>query len=455
MWRDQFAYFIDPLRADSEIPDDEFRRLFFRESSRFGLPVAGFILLTATHRCFLVAERVNLPQDALAVVTMVIAGLGMLAIFLQFCRGKVPPERTESVILGMLVLAAADIAVFSYIHPNTKSAIEGAQFVAFCFSFIAIRYRLVLFLFLLVTFITVTFSPPGYLQLDLNTLLPDTLATLAVVWLLLRVKSIGIRQLARAQYKSQQKSIELAQTVEQLRTEVEERRKAEAKRKESEEQLRALSRQFINIQEHERAHLSRELHDELGQTLTAARLTLDGIKRQAAPELAESVAETIQLIAESIKQVRGLATELRPGLLDQLGLEAAIQWSVDRFRTRSNLEWSFESTNGHPRFTSAIEAACFRIAQEAMTNAVRHSSARRVEVKCYTSDRHLTLSVQDDGVGFYPNESESDSAARIRLGLLGMRERAESLGGKLYIQSEPGRGTSIEVTFEREPAKHD
>ncbi|MBY0588360.1 sensor histidine kinase [bacterium] len=453
MWKSISRFMLGSREAGSDIPPEAYSELFNKEAVRFVVPLAAFIFLVASHRCYLMMEFVQWPGDWLPIVVMSAVGSAMLIIFIQLWRGKIAPRFGEITIFVMLLLASADIAVFSAFHPNTTNALEGAQFVTFCFAFIAVHYRFVVVIFFVVSSLTIFFSPPGYLHLEPTKLLTDGIATLLLVWLLLRVKSSGIRHLALAQWRALQKSAELTQTVQQLRVEVEERRRAEAERRKSEAQLRALSREVIEIQEKERAHLSRELHDELGQMLTAAHLSLDGIKRRVSPEIAGLIADTSQMIAESIDQIRDLATELRPRLLDQLGLEAAIQWSVDRFRNRSPFEWSFKATSGSLRFPIPVEAACFRIAQEAMTNAVRHARPQQVDVTCSTTENELTVAVQDDGVGFDTNRTTDDQPTLQGLGLVGMRERAESLGGHLEIRSQTGAGTRVEVTFHRPSAQ--
>jgi signal transduction histidine kinase len=265
---------------------------------------------------------------------------------------------------------------------------------------------------------------------------------------MVRVKIYVTKHIVASRWQEREKSAQLVRTIEQLRSEVEERKRAEEKTRASEAQLRALSQEVINIQERERARFSRELHDELGQTLTAVKLSLDAIRRRAAGETAVAIEETSQLLADSIRQVRGIATELRPYLLDQLGLEAAIQWSVDRYRGKTDVDWRFESTNGFPRFPLPIEAACFRIAQEAMTNAVRHGHAQRITVGCHTDADFVRVTVFDDGVGF---AKSNEPATHQGLGLLGMKERAAALGGQLRIESRAGGGTLIEVIFRRNP----
>lgn len=237
--------------------------------------------------------------------------------------------------------------------------------------------------------------------------------------------------------------------IEQLQYEVEERRAAEAELRRKEEERRQLTHRLLTVQEMERGRISRELHDELGQILSAISLQVRDARRLASPVLAPRLDESADALRNAIDEVRRISTELRPSLLDDLGLESALRWSVERQSARSEPRVEFESRNGHGRFPLDVEAACFRIAQEALTNSLRHSRASLVRVRYDNSGRSLTVRVMDDGVGFDANEVRSRPIDRRGLGLLGMRERAESLGGRIVVQTSRGQGTIVEVAFER------
>ena len=242
---------------------------------------------------------------------------------------------------------------------------------------------------------------------------------------------------------------ELAQLVVQMSHEVEDRLAVEKELRKKEREFRGLSRKLLTLQETERARISRELHDQLGQDFTAVRFSLELLRRKLAPAVDESIDETIQLVNQSIDHVRGLAMELRPSLLDHLGLEAALRWNADRIRSHSPVAVTFESNNHGPRFSPSIEAASFRIAQEAMTNAVRHAQARSIVIRHENTANDLTVSVDDDGGGFDVPARIQDASPSSGLGLLGMRERAEDNGGELTIESKPGHGTKVQVVFHR------
>jgi signal transduction histidine kinase len=210
------------------------------------------------------------------------------------------------------------------------------------------------------------------------------------------------------------------------------------------ERLQTLSRKLVEMQEDERRRVSRELHDEAGQTLTSLLLTLRLLEREAGPGGAVTArAEDLRRIAESIQEtLHRVATGLRPVALDHLGLVPALQQLVGNFSTSGGPNIVLETLGfGDGRLTTEVETALYRIAQEALTNAVRHAAAREIAVVLERREGHLVLIVEDDGRGF-----DADLASRSgRLGMIGMRERAEMLGGRLLMESSPGSGTTIVV----------
>jgi PAS domain S-box-containing protein len=211
--------------------------------------------------------------------------------------------------------------------------------------------------------------------------------------------------------------------------------------KRAQDQLRRLSDGIMASQEKERAAVARELHDELGQVLTALRIDsvwlrdrLTGADEQAA----ERALMMCTLIENAIDEVRGMATRLRPGVLDDLGLVDALEWFSLDFEKRTGIKCVFTHRDV-PDINDAVATASYRIAQETLTNAARHSSATRVNVSLTTDDGHLTLAMVDDGCGF---EAENLLDSR-GLGVAGMRERAALIGGALEIYSQPGKGTRV------------
>jgi signal transduction histidine kinase len=209
----------------------------------------------------------------------------------------------------------------------------------------------------------------------------------------------------------------------------------------SQERYRSLSHRLLEQQERERAALSRELHDQLGQSLVAVSLNLEVIKDELSPASSARVPESMRAIKEMIEQVRTLAFELRPSMLDEFGLVRALRLLVERHGVRLGVSASFAATPTDIRAPREIETACFRIAQEALNNVASHARAHHVEVTLTGQDKELELMIRDDGIGF------SVDQLRSSLGLVGMRERAELVGGRLEIESAPGAGTTLRAHF--------
>ncbi|MGZ6123362.1 MAG: MHYT domain-containing protein [Myxococcales bacterium] len=212
----------------------------------------------------------------------------------------------------------------------------------------------------------------------------------------------------------------------------------------AQEMLSSFSHRLIAAQEAERQRVARELHDEIGQSLTAIRLDLDAMKHAARdPLLATRLSESIKMVDHALEEVRELSLDLRPPLLDEVGLVAALRSFVDREARRAGLNAVVLAEPQDIRLHPELETACFRIAQEALTNVVRHAGARNVRLELARTDKELHLRIVDDGKGF-------DVEAKGRpggLGLLGMRERALIAGGAIQIRSDPGRGTEVHVRF--------
>ncbi len=211
--------------------------------------------------------------------------------------------------------------------------------------------------------------------------------------------------------------------------------------KKAQTQLRRLSGSIMANQEKERSAIARELHDELGQVLTALRMDsvwMHERLKKADPEAAERALTMCRLIDKNIEDVRGMAFRLRPGVLDDLGLVDALEWYTADFEKRTEIACVFEHNN-IPYLDETVSTAAYRIAQEALTNVARHAAASHVEVALKTRNGLLTLSVADDGQGFdAPHLSESEG-----LGVAGMRERATLVGGALEVQSQPRKGTRV------------
>jgi PAS domain S-box-containing protein len=226
-----------------------------------------------------------------------------------------------------------------------------------------------------------------------------------------------------------------------------ERMEAEEQLHESRERLQALSRQLLTAQENERRRLAHELHDEVGQTLTAISVNLQAARAVGGKAARPHLGEAIAIVDQAIEQVRHLSLDLRPSMLDDLGLEAALRWYADRQIRRTGLAIHLDTNVGSCRLPAEMETACFRVAQEALTNVVRHARARRAWIELQQRGEALELAVRDDGIGFDPKAARKRAAEGASFGLLGMQERVELLGGELAIESRPGQGTSVRARF--------
>ena len=225
-------------------------------------------------------------------------------------------------------------------------------------------------------------------------------------------------------------------------------REQEKALEQSRSDLRALAERLHGVREAERTRLSREVHDVLGQQLTAIRLGAGWFGRNAPDD--EAVQARLDdlraIIDETIGHVRQIATDLRPGILDDFGLQSAIEWQAGQFEERTGLTCVVEAA-GDVEPPREVATAAFRIFQESLTNVARHAEASTVEVRLGLTPDTLLLTVSDDGRGLGP-----EAARRSRsLGVLGMRERARALGGTLHLDSVSGHGTTVECTLPLSP----
>jgi len=223
------------------------------------------------------------------------------------------------------------------------------------------------------------------------------------------------------------------------------RKRAEERLHESREQLRALSVYLQYVREEERTRIAREVHDELGQALTGIKLDLAWLAarlpRSQRPML-EKVGDMSAHIDATIQAVRRIATELRPGILDDLGLVAALEWQANEFQGRTGITCRVTNSVGPDvQLDADLNTAFFRIYQETLTNVIRHASATRVDVHIAAQEDAVVLTVRDNGRGITPAEIRD----RRSIGLLGMGERAALLGGKVDIKGSPGQGTEVTV----------
>ena len=228
-----------------------------------------------------------------------------------------------------------------------------------------------------------------------------------------------------------------------------ERQRAEAELNQSQEQLRALADRLVRAREEEATRIARELHDQFGRYLTTIKMDVRSIERDLAGEITSEVgrvlrdkAQTIgQTVDETVQTVRAIATQLRPGLLDDLGLAAAIEWQAGDFQKRSGISCSLTLTGEDPPVGRDQATALFRIFQEILTNVARHAQAAKIWVHLEEEHDAIVLEVEDDGVGI----SQAQLKEHRSLGLLGMRERALAFGGTVEIAGAPGQGTIVTV----------
>lgn len=209
----------------------------------------------------------------------------------------------------------------------------------------------------------------------------------------------------------------------------------------SRKRLQALSHRLVAVQEHERRLIARELHDEIGQALTGLKFSLETLETDSSRNNLEQIEDARQVTQQLLARVRDMSLDLRPAMLDDLGLLPALLWLTDRYSRRTGLEVQFRHSGLEKRLDSEIETAAYRIVQEALTNVARHAGQNvGAEVFVLASDGSLIVRVQDDGVGF---DVPDVVKKRNSTGISGMEERATLLGGSFTIESKPGRGTVV------------
>ncbi len=223
--------------------------------------------------------------------------------------------------------------------------------------------------------------------------------------------------------------------------------RAELEQREAmEESTRRLSARVLALQDEERRKFARELHDSLGQILTAAKLNMSALVKQYAGD--EQLAETEKFLDQAVLETRTISYLLHPPLLDELGFASAAQWYVQGFSERSGIKVETNVSPGVSRLPRPMELVLFRVLQESLTNVLRHSKSARADVALYTARRGVVLRIRDYGVGISPDtlESFSSTGADVGVGLAGMRERVREQGGQFDVISSPS-GTTLTVTM--------
>ena len=220
--------------------------------------------------------------------------------------------------------------------------------------------------------------------------------------------------------------------------------------------LQILSQRLMEIQELERRAIARDLHDEIGQALTAIKLNLRELgEYPTVGEAEKPVTDSLQILDQVLQHIRNLALDLRPSMLDELGLVPALRWYVGRQGKRAGWKTEFLAEETLPRPSSQVEIACFRLTQEALTNVARHAKASALQVRLDIRHRLLNLVIRDDGIGFDTTMIRLGGRTGTSVGLSGMEERVRLAGGSLTIHSTAGVGTEIHATFplDLEPAE--
>lgn len=211
--------------------------------------------------------------------------------------------------------------------------------------------------------------------------------------------------------------------------------------------MKTLSRKLIEVQESERRNLARELHDEIGQTLTAIKIDIMNAMKHISEEGQEHLKDTIQLVEGTLNNVRELSLSLRPSILDDLGLIPAVRWYIDRQVQRTGINAKVITKQPDVKLPAEFQIASYRIIQEAVNNIIKHAQAKNMSIEIDARENELHVTISDDGMGYDVIAARKKAAGGVSIGVLGMQERAELVGGWMDIYSKPGKGTTIHAIF--------
>jgi len=246
-----------------------------------------------------------------------------------------------------------------------------------------------------------------------------------------------------AEYRSQLENLvesrtaDLSETNKRLINEIEKHQKTQ-------EGLRRLSNQTEKVREEEKSQISRKVHDELGQLLTAIKMDMLQLEKKLSneiPQLSGKTAPIVELVDNTIQSVQQIAVELRPPVLDAFGLREALSWQAGEYQKRFGLKFDLNFSQGELDIDKETKLVLFRIFQEVVTNVVRHSEADQVDVNLSQRDNELALVIHDNGKGITQEQLDSFSS----IGIIGIRERARNLNGEAVIHGNPGNGTTVEI----------
>jgi signal transduction histidine kinase len=236
-----------------------------------------------------------------------------------------------------------------------------------------------------------------------------------------------------------ERTTSLLQANHALQAQIAERERTETELRDNQYRLQRLSRRLVAVQEEERHYLARELHDEIGQVLTGVKLSLDTVALTPQDQISDRLSESRAAINELLMRVRHLSLDLRPGMLDDMGLLPTLQWYFERYTERSRICVKFRHKGLERRFSPDVEITIYRIVQETLTNAARYAGIEEISVWLLSNTEYISVRIDDEGVGF-----DLTALPRQRTGGLdGMRERVELLSGDFTIESIPGEGTHI------------
>ena len=229
-------------------------------------------------------------------------------------------------------------------------------------------------------------------------------------------------------------------------TDITVRKTAELELLETTRQLKELSTHLQQVREDERKNIALEIHDELGQQLTGIKMDIMWLKKKLAhgdEAIAFKFDDTLKLVSDTVSSIRRITTELRPSIIDDLGLNAALDWLAKEFNARMDIKVNYSNDFEDAGINSFTSINIFRILQESLTNIAKHANAKTVEIFISQHEKFIQLIIKDDGLGFNTNQKRTNPA----FGLMGIRERTDVLKGNFTIHSSPGNGTEIKITI--------